>query len=75
MVINYLRCLNLFDRQGIYKTKLKLSICVWFYNPCGPWPLFQFLNQYIKNSVVLVRKRTIPTERAQPDGEVSTNFS
>jgi hypothetical protein len=26
------------------------------------------------NSVVLVRKRTIPTERPQPVGEVSANF-
>jgi hypothetical protein len=29
----------------------------------------------LKNSVVLVRKRTIPTERPQPAGEVSVNFS
>jgi hypothetical protein len=28
-----------------------------------------------KNSVVLARKRTIPTERPQPAGEVSANFS
>jgi hypothetical protein len=28
-----------------------------------------------KNSVVLVRKRTIPTERPQPADEVSANFS
>jgi hypothetical protein len=27
------------------------------------------------NSAVLVRKRTIPTERPQPVGEVSANFS
>jgi hypothetical protein len=27
------------------------------------------------NSVVLVHKRTIPTERPQPAGEVSANFS
>jgi hypothetical protein len=27
----------------------------------------------LKNSVVLVRKRTIPTQRPQPVGEVSTN--
>jgi hypothetical protein len=27
------------------------------------------------NSVVLVRKRTIPTERPQPAGEVNANFS
>jgi hypothetical protein len=27
------------------------------------------------NFVVLVRKRTIPTERPQPVGEVSANFS
>jgi hypothetical protein len=27
------------------------------------------------NSVVLVRKRTIPTERPQHVGEVNTNFS
>jgi hypothetical protein len=29
----------------------------------------------VKNSVVLVRKRTIPTERPQPAAEVSANFS
>jgi hypothetical protein len=23
-----------------------LSICLWLYNPCGPWLLFQFLNLY-----------------------------
>jgi hypothetical protein len=28
-----------------------------------------------KNSVVLFRKRTIPTQRPQPAGEVSANFS
>jgi hypothetical protein len=28
-----------------------------------------------KNSIVLVRKRTIPTERPQLAGEVSANFS
>jgi hypothetical protein len=28
-----------------------------------------------KNSVVLVHKRTIPTERPQPADEVSANFS
>ena len=27
-----------------------------------------------KNSVALVRERTIPTERPPPDGEVSANF-
>jgi hypothetical protein len=32
------------------------------------------LNPY-NNSVVLVRKRTIPIERPQPAGEVSANFS
>jgi hypothetical protein len=26
--------------------KIKLSISLWFYNPCGPWPLFQFFNLY-----------------------------
>jgi hypothetical protein len=29
----------------------------------------------IKNSVVLVRKRTIPTERPPLIGEISANFS
>jgi hypothetical protein len=29
----------------------------------------------LTNSVVLVRKRTIPTERPQPAGEISANFS
>jgi hypothetical protein len=31
--------------------------------------------QMLHNSVVLVRKRTIPTERLQPVGEVIANFS
>jgi len=30
--------------------------------------------QLLKNSVALVRKRTIPTERPPPVGEVSANF-
>jgi hypothetical protein len=29
----------------------------------------------VRHSVVLVRKRTIPTERPQPASEVSANFS
>ena len=29
---------------------------------------------YVKNSVALVRERTIPTERPPPVGEVSANF-
>jgi hypothetical protein len=33
------------------------------------------LMESILNAVVLIRKRTIPTERPQPDGEVSANFS
>jgi hypothetical protein len=33
------------------------------------------LNLKKLNSVVLVRMRTIPTERPQPVGEVSANFS
>jgi hypothetical protein len=32
-------------------------------------------NKKQSNSVVLVRKRNIPTERPQPAGEVSANFS
>jgi hypothetical protein len=32
------------------------------------------LRRCYKNSVVLVRKRTLPTERPQPAGEVSANF-
>jgi hypothetical protein len=37
--------------------------------------LFRHTRIRIDNSVVLVRKRTIPTERPQPVGEVSANFS
>jgi hypothetical protein len=38
--------------------------------------IMQILNLVLKkNSVVLVRMRTIPTERPQPVGEVSANFS
>jgi hypothetical protein len=25
---------------------LHLSVCLWLYSPCGPWPHFQFLNPY-----------------------------
>jgi hypothetical protein len=35
-------------------------------------PIFQgIVNKLKKNSVVIVRKRTIPTERPQPVGEVN----
>jgi hypothetical protein len=27
-------------------SKLSSTICIWLYIPCGPWPLFQFLNLY-----------------------------
>jgi len=38
----------------------------------GSW---QFLDKLLKkNSVALVRERTIPTERPPPVGEVSANF-
>jgi hypothetical protein len=36
---------------------------------------FPVLNTLKLNSVVLVRKRTIPTKRPQPADEVSANFS
>jgi hypothetical protein len=36
---------------------------------------FVLLKTKKKNSVVLVRKRTIPTERPQPADKVSANFS
>jgi hypothetical protein len=39
----------------------------------APLDMQSFL--YDKNSVVLVRKRTIPAERQQPADEVSANFS
>ena len=35
---------------------------------------FVYLGTAIKNSVALVHKRTIPTERPPPVGEVSANF-
>jgi hypothetical protein len=37
--------------------------------------LFYKLTKTKLNSAALVRKRTIPTERPQPAGEVSANFS
>jgi hypothetical protein len=37
--------------------------------------MFQSLGITKKNSVVLVRKRTIPNKRPQPADEVSANFS
>jgi hypothetical protein len=36
---------------------------------------YKYSTQLKLNSVVLVGKRTIPTERPQPVGEVSANFS
>jgi hypothetical protein len=29
----------------IYLT-IYLCVYLWLYSPCGPWPLFQFLNLY-----------------------------
>jgi hypothetical protein len=40
-----------------------------------PAPAVLVENYTKLNSVVLVLKRTIPTERPQPVGEVSANFS
>jgi hypothetical protein len=39
------------------------------------YPIWTHIMSCLLNSVVLVRKRTIPTERPQPVGEVSANFS
>jgi hypothetical protein len=55
-----------------------MSALYWHANKYGTLVLklekIDFLLQ-ILNSVILVRKRIIPTERLQPVGEVSTNFS
>jgi hypothetical protein len=40
---------------------------------CTEWDICGNVDK--KNSVVLVRKRTIPTKRPQPADEVSANFS
>jgi hypothetical protein len=52
----------------IYRTKLR-SFGIVFLNDISR-PQHKGIN-----SAVLVRKRTIPTERPQPVGEVSANFS
>ena len=36
--------------------------------------IYIYIDQVKKNSVALVRERTIPTERPPPVGEVSANF-
>ena len=41
---------------------------------CLALPIFPHYLIKKKNSVALVRKRTIPTERPPPVGEVSANF-
>jgi hypothetical protein len=44
------KILLLHPRFEIYLAPLeghcRLSIYLWFYGPCGPWPLFQCLNPY-----------------------------
>jgi hypothetical protein len=44
-----------------------ISISPWFYNPCGPWPLFQFLNLYavcrISSTGDQLVARPLPTHR------------
>ena len=45
------------------------------YNELLLWYEFRWSdNGFNENSVALVRKRTIPTERPPPVGEVSANF-
>jgi hypothetical protein len=38
-------CIYLSVCLSIYLS-VYLSVCLWLYSPCGPWPLFQFLNLY-----------------------------
>jgi hypothetical protein len=45
----------------------KASIYLWLYSPCGPWPLFQFLNLYTVGrtpwTVDQPAARPLPTHR------------
>jgi hypothetical protein len=56
-------------------TKYMAANCEESQRPPRAVKLRNYNKNYKTNSVVLVRKRTIPTERPQPAGEVSANFS
>jgi hypothetical protein len=60
--------------QSLYRLRYpgSLSVRVVQFHEISHW-LFSLTNKL--NSVALVRKQTIPTERPQPVGEVSANFS
>jgi hypothetical protein len=33
-------------RLGSHLSAFSISLSLWLYSPCGPWPLVQFLNPY-----------------------------
>jgi hypothetical protein len=33
-------------QSSVFSLNVCLSVYLWIYSPCGPWPLFQFLNVY-----------------------------
>jgi hypothetical protein len=72
-----LYCEACFDKQGIIRLEVEMlaSVSAFAVNFGGQRHPFPYYQKTKLNSVVLVRKRTIPTERPQPAGEVSANFS
>jgi hypothetical protein len=42
------KCLPTHPPSQLLPTYLptSLSVCLWLYSPCGPWPLYHFLNMY-----------------------------
>ena len=60
-------------RSQLVGNEKNLCLCLWSKSVVNT-RLFDLYEKKKKNSVALVRKRTIPTKRPPPVGEVSANF-
>jgi hypothetical protein len=57
---------------------LNINICPWLYSPCGPWPLFQFLNLYTVSRTpwgISPSQGPLPTHRTTQTQNKSTQTS
>jgi hypothetical protein len=56
-----------------------LSLYLWFYSPCGPWPLFKLLNLFTVSRTLWTQDqpvaRLLPTHRTTPTQNKCTETS
>ena len=63
-----------YPEENIQQTGTFINVVLFEYCNLGGGSRFECWSYIKKNSVALVRERTIPTERPLPVGEVSANF-